>query len=290
MSQATKENAIDKLDNIGLNIMYPDKWYMDCIPDVTECKTLVEFVIKAQKGLFNLKSHLIGTSDVFSHQICTAHFDLTFVNALYSPNHNVILIYPALFLPPLVPENVSEAYEYAAFTTIGHELTHAFDDSGAQYDKYGNKNNWWTVADKMEFEERQKLLVDCYNHLEGAPDILPGKYANGTVTLEENIADLGGLNIALDAYTEYLQEQGYFGSVLEDQQRKFFESYADIWSCKYGEEYIKDRMDGKRPDSHALPQERINGVVMNMDIWYKLYNVTRENKLYLPPEKRTRIW
>lgn len=142
----------------------------------------------------------------------------------------------------------------------------------------------------MEFEERQKLLVDCYNHLEVAPDILPGKYANGTVTLEENIADLGGLNIALDAYTEYLQEQGYFGSVLEDQQRKFFESYADIWSCKYGEEYIKDRMDGKRPDSHALPQERINGVVMNMDIWYKLYNVTRENKLYLPPEKRTRIW
>ena len=99
MSQATKENAIDKLDNIGLNIMYPDKWYMDCIPDVTECKTLVEFVIKAQKGLFNLKSHLIGTSDVFSHQICTAHFDLTFVNALYSPNHNVTRE-NKLYLPP----------------------------------------------------------------------------------------------------------------------------------------------------------------------------------------------
>ncbi len=104
----------------------------------------------------------------------------------------------------------------------------------------------------MAFEDRMQMLVECYNHLEIAPDIMPGTYCNGTVTLEENLADLGGVNIALDAYTEYLQEQGYFGSVLQEQQRKFFESYADLW--------------------------------------YELYGVDRNNMLYLPPERRTRIW
>ena len=116
------------------------------------------------------------------------------------------------------------------------------------------------------------------------------RYCNGTVTLEENIADLGGVNIALDAYTERLTQQGYFGSALQDQQRKFFESYADIWCCLYGKELIESRTGGKRPDKHALPRERVNGIVMNIDLWYDLYNVTRENLLYLPPERRTHIW
>lgn len=116
------------------------------------------------------------------------------------------------------------------------------------------------------------------------------RYCNGTVTLEENIADLGGVNIALDAYTEHLTQQGFVGSVLKDQQRKFFESYADIWCCLYGKELIESRTGGKRPDKHALPRERVNGIVMNIDLWYELYNVTRENLLYLPPERRTHIW
>lgn len=112
----------------------------------------------------------------------------------------------------------------------------------------------------------------------------------GTVTLEENIADLGGVNIALDAYTEHLTQQGYVGNALKDQQRKFFESYADIWCCLYGKELIESRTGGKRPDKHALPRERVNGIVMNIDLWYELYNVTRENLLYLPQERRTHIW
>lgn len=104
----------------------------------------------------------------------------------------------------------------------------------------------------MTFEARQQMLVNCYNHLEIAPEEMPGVYCDGKHTLAENLADLGGMSLALDAYTEHLKEQGYFGSVLQAQQRKFFESYADLW--------------------------------------YELYGVSRNNHLYLPPERRTRIW
>lgn len=142
----------------------------------------------------------------------------------------------------------------------------------------------------MTFEARQQMLVNCYNHLEIAPEEMPGVYCDGKHTLAENLADLGGMSLALDAYTEHLKEQGYFGSVLQAQQRKFLESYADLWCCLYNTQYIEDKTGGTRPDVHALPRERVNGVVMNLDLWYELYGVTRNNHLYLPPERRTRIW
>lgn len=154
--------------------------------------------------------------------------------------------------------------------------------------QYENRENT-SVIGIYDFGRMQQLVA-CYNHLEIAPDLMPGTYCNGTVTLEENIADLGGVNIALDAYTEYLLEKGFAGSALQDQQKKFFESYADLWCCLYGQEYIDSRITGKNPDKHALPRERVNGIVMNIDLWYTLYGVNRNNMLYLPPERRARIW
>ena len=98
---------------------------------------------------------------------------------MYSPQVNAVFIYPALLLPPYMPENVSAACEYAAFVSIGHEFTHGFDNNGSKYDKWGNKRNWWTVADQMAFEDLRDNIVECYSHLELDPVRAPGVYGDG---------------------------------------------------------------------------------------------------------------
>jgi predicted metalloendopeptidase len=237
----------------------------------------------------------MGGKDAFSYQITTNLFsgttltpsDLTLVNAMYSPNHNAVFIYPAILLPPFVPENVSEAYEYASFVCIGHEFTHGFDNDGSQYDKMGNKRNWWTVADKMAFEERRDNIVDCYSHLELDPERIPGVYGNGDRTQGENIADLGGFLAALDAYKAHLEAEGYFGEVLNAQLRKFYESFAHLWCVQYSDAKL-DNIN--KLDVHSHARLRVNGTVMNTDLWYELYGVDRNSILYLPKERRTYIW
>lgn len=296
MSNATKNNALDKLDRMKFYVAYPDQWHKEGLPDITGCKTFVEAVHVLRRSQQWVVSKLLGTQDVFNMAILGtfstedgSHYpmDLSMANAFYEPTVNGTLIYPALLLPPLAQSGISEARIYASFAVVGHEFTHGFDNLGAQYDAAGRKHNWWTVADKMAFEDRQKNLVRCYDNLEADPDLLPGQYGPGERTLPENIADLGGFLIALDAYKEHLEEQGYFGSSYENQLRRFYEGFADFWRLKYSKliaEYFYLH------DTHSLARQRVNGVVMNTDLWYELYDVTRDNQLYLPPERRTKIW
>jgi putative endopeptidase len=295
MSGTTKAYAQDKLQAMKALIAYPDHWFPELFPtleEITACGSFVEEYMKLASSNLAYTLALAGkNADEYRMEAYVARGNqISSLGASYNTKNNTLFISTTMLLPPVIPDGVTEARAYAAFAVAGHEMTHGFDLDGATYDKDGKEKNWWTVADKMAFESRMQQLVECYNHLEIAPDIMPGTYCNGTVTLEENIADLGGVNIALDAYTEYLQEQGFFGSVLQDQQRKFFESYADLWCCLYGKEYIDNRISGDKPDKHALPRERVNGVVMNIDLWYTLYGVNRNNVLYLPPERRTSIW
>ena len=292
MSEATRNNALDKLDACGLFVAYPDQWFMDGVASLTDCSTLVEAVHRCDRGTAILKNHLLGGTDAFSYQITLSQLglsaaDLTFVNASYSASYNAIFIYPALLLPPFLPENVSQAYEYAVFTAIGHELTHGFDTMGSQYDKFGNKRNWWTVADKMAFEERRDKLIDCYDHLEIDPVRAPGLYSDGTATIMENIADLGGFLTALDAYKARLKADGYSGDTYDAQLRKFYESHANIWKVQYSDTKFSTF---PKMDTHSHARLRVNGVDMNTDLWYELYNVDRNCVLYLPPERRTYIW
>ena len=213
--------------------------------------------------------------------------DLTMVNAMYNPKCNSIFMFPGFLLPPLIPENVSLAYEYAALVTIGHEFTHGFDTLGAQYDKDGYKRNWWTVADKMAFEDRRDILVRCYNHLEMDPVRLPGEYGRGERTQTEDIADLGGFLTVLDAYQAYLTANGYTGDTYREQLKKFYESYANVWCVQYSDQKLALL---KEQDAHSCARLRVNGVVMNTDLWYDLYEVDRNKVLYLPPENRAYIW
>jgi predicted metalloendopeptidase len=296
LSETTKNNAIDKMDHYELCVAYPDEWHLDCVSSLTACETLVEAVHINKRNVARLKAELLGGRDLFSSQIIQMLVDsnknlipcdLTLANAMYDPSYNCVFIYPALMMPPFLPEGVSDAYSYAVFSIIGHEFTHGFDTNGAKYDKDGNKHNWWTVADQMAFEERRKNIIQCYNHLELDPERAPGVYGDGERTQTENIADLGGFLAALDAYKARLEKEGYIGKLYDNQLRKFYECYAHAWCIQYDDAKF-DIL--RKSDVHSHARLRVNGVVMNTDLWYKLYDVDRNNILYLPPERRTYIW
>ena len=296
MSATTKNRAIEKLDQINVNVGYPKNWVKEAMVDFSSCSTLVEAARMARKANVALMLSFLG-KDIKTHSfnvllhLNSSHLDLRIVNAFYVPSFNSINIFPAIMLPPLYDIDGHEALQYSVLYIIGHELTHGFDSSGANYDGLGNYRNWWTVQDKMDFEERYQLLIDCYNRLEMSPwdPDYAGRYCPGEQTLTENIADLGGFEIARQAYIEKCQREGYYGVELDNQERKFYQAYANVWRAKYNKTYIEYVLF-TRKDAHAMARERVNGVVMNTDRWYELYNVQWGDNLYLRPEKRTHIW
>ena len=295
MSETTRNNALDKLDKLLYFAGYPDVWYEDCVPDLSTCKSLLEAVQKLKAANLRVLKHLIGTNDVFTLHLVYIYnpktnpfvIDLTVSNAFYVRQYNSFIILPAMMLPPIQRRDISEAHVYGIAEIIAHELTHAFDSNGAKYDGYGRYRNWWTVADAMAFKEEQEKLVECYNSLEYDPIEHSGMFTDGRRTLGENIADLGGFLVTLDAFSKRLTEQGYFGEEYTAQLRKFYESFADMWCMKYSDEKLNSIL---YTDTHSHCRIRTNGVVMNTDLWYELYGVDRNNILYLPPERRTRIW
>ena len=296
MSETTKANALEKLEKMMFCVGSPDVWYQDCLPDLSQCNSLLEAVHKLLVAKTLLYKHLIGTNDGFSNNITGYGYsasgelmvtDLTMVNSYYKREFNAVVILPALMLPPLIRTDYSEAYQYGVIVPVAHEITHGFDSIGSQYDALGRVRNWWTVADKMAFEDEQAKLVKCYNTLEYDPVGHPGQYSNGSFTLAENIADLGGFLIARDAYAKRLEEQGFKGETYDAQLRKFYEAYASVYCMRYSDEKLNMII---QQDNHSHCRLRVNGVVMNTDNWYELYDVDRSDALYLPKERRTYIW
>ena len=296
MSETTRSNALEKLDKMMYFAGCPDTWYPECMPDLSQCKSLMEAVHLLCKANVLLHKKLIGTSDALSdaityirlddHRLPLAN-DLALVNAYYIPPYNSFVILPAMMLPPVANPEASEAFAYGAIVIAAHEITHGFDSDGAQYDCDGRQRNWWTVADNMAFKDRQQKLIQCFNSLEYDPFYFPGQFGNGERTLTENIADLGGFLITQDAYLKRLDEQGFTGENRTAQLKKFYEAFAYIWRAKYSPEKLQLILT---QDIHSHARLRINGTVMNSDMWYDLYDVTRDNMLYLPPERRTYIW
>lgn len=297
LSETTKQNALDKLDHMQLNVAFPDTWHMDCIPALTDCQTMAEAAQRLSAASARLFMTIVGTDEIFTYLLTMSGkdsdgnyvpMDLTLVNAAYQPLHNSVTIYPALLLPPVMPEEgVSEACHYGVFSMIGHEFTHAFDSEGSKYDKYGKNVNWWTVADIMAFQDRQQNLVRTYSTMELDPVRAPLVFCDGERTLSENIADLGGFLTVLDAYMAKLDREGFTGETRNDQIRKFYEAFAHFWCVQYGNNKFEVL---KKSDPHSHARLRVNGVVMNTDLWYELYGVTRDDKLYLPKERRAYIW
>ena len=288
MSSTTKQKAKEKLSAMKFYALYPDNWITAGLPEL-KGNSLYEDMQILRQADGNLKKEFLSHNareDWMNFNLINGQPTYT-INCFYQPRTNTATIFAPFVMSPYYSSENSDATLYAIGTVLGHEITHGFDNNGALYGPTGEDTNWWTVSDKQEYDERTKLLVDCYNHLPGYMDCPGSTFAKGEKTLGENIADLGGLEIALQAYTEKLEKQGYYGDELTKQQKRFFQAFANIHRNKYSVGYNQLLLDN---DVHANDYTRILGPTMNCNRWYELYDVQWGDKNYLKPEKRTHIW
>ena len=205
------------------------------------------------------------------------------VNAYYWPNTNGITFPAGILQPPFFDAKGDFASNYGSIgAVIGHEITHGFDDEGSKFDALGNLKSWWSEADRAAFDERAEGLEKQFDSYEVA-----GRNVNGKLTLGENIADLGGLQMAYDAFLSKLEDGGT--EVIEGYtpEQRFFIGYARSWRESMRPEFSLQLLVS---DPHAPDLYRVNGIVRNLDVFYNTFEVDKNDALYLAPEHRVRIW
>ena len=206
-------------------------------------------------------------------------------NAYYDPTQNQITFPAGILQPPYFDPDADPAANYGSIgATIGHEIGHGFDDQGRKFDGSGKLRDWWTPESAKQYDARAKELVAQYN----AYEPIPGVHIKGELTLGENLGDLGGLEVAYAAYRRYVAKHGepaVIGGLTGDQ--RFFIAYGYSWQRKNREGALRAQL---LTDEHSPAMYRVNGVVRNMDEWYKAFGVKPGDKMYLPPEKRVRVW
>lgn len=283
MSPATKAQAQDKLANFIVKIGYPDTWKDYTNLNIDESLSLLE-------NMQNVSEFM--TRDYISRKVNKPvdknewHMTPQTVNAYYNPTTNEICFPAAILQPPFFDPNVDEAVNYGGIGgVIGHEMSHGFDDQGSQFDKYGNQKNWWTEADKKNFDARTKVLVDYFSKVEA----LPGKYINGKLTLGENIGDNGGLNIAFRAMENEFKANPSAAKTIDGftPEQRFFLSWATVWAGNARPEFIDRQIN---TDPHSPAEARVNAALPQIDAWYKAFNVKKSDKLFIPKNKRAQIW
>ena len=299
LSDGSKQNALDKLDAMVFNVGYPEHWIAAGLPDFSKSQSLLEDIYIIRKARLNLLKAIVGKSraeESFTVVAMDKETHLGIENAFYYSNLNCMNILPFYIEPPFYDTTQSLAINYECLGTVGHEITHGFDSQGALFDKYGDYNPnaiWASQADKDEFDRRTALLVECYASFDVLPDEMPGVKAEGKVTLAENIADLGGQEIAYQAYLNRLSADGYTGSQLKLMKQRFFLAMGEEWRAKYGQFYVDFYAFGKGnpegADGHSMNKERVNGVVSNMDGWYDAFDII-DGALYRAPANRIHIW
>ena len=297
MSDASKQNAIEKLDAMQFNIGAPDEWFEEGLADLSQEQNVLDDVLALRRANINLHCKFVGmpSQKAAFHITMSEGRPLTVVNSFYIGNYNAMFIYPAFVLTPAYSPEVNDAHNYAVMVVWGHEITHGFDTDGARWNKIGDLQDIWASdADRQEFKKRSQQLIDYYSTF----DVMPfetGLKNDGAFTVAENVADLGGFYLAYDSYMKHLKKQGFKGDQLRLQQQRFYEAYAYLWCGKWNVTHAKgrtlgDEANGIEKDNHSLFRERTNGVVTNTDDWYDLFDVKPTDKLYLAPEKRIRIW
>ena len=293
----SKEKAKEKLKAMVFEVFYPDQWYSEALPTL-EGKSLLEDVRTLRQARWALAKKLATTNSLRNEQLTLSYAQLSTDpeyttaatnNAFNVPEANAVMILPANFQAPQYSEDMSDAYLFAVMAIIGHELTHGFDTSGILYDATGQKSgdSWLSKADLAAFEKLGKRLEDCFNKIPYGPE--SGTMNDGQKTLPENIADLGGMEIALEAYTNRLVKEGYTGDELIKQQKRLFQAVANQSRGKNTEEMLTEAY-GREDEQHASDYSRIIGRVKNMDKWYELYGVKEGDKHYVKPEERVHIW
>ena len=279
MGRGTKQQAMEKLSKFTTKIGYPDKWKDYSSVEISST---------------DLASNLMNLAG-FEHNYYLAKLGKPIdrsewmmppqtINAYYNPLMNEIVFPAAILQPPFFNLKADDAVNYGGIgAVIGHELSHGFDDSGSKFDGDGNLRDWWTQADREEFDRRAGLLASQYDTYKPFSDM----NVNGKFTLGENIGDLGGLAVAYHAYQ--LSLGGKPAPVIDglSGDQRFFMGWSQIWRRKYREQELRKRL---LTDPHSPSQYRVIGIVSNMDAFYAAFGIKPGDPMYIAPENRVRIW
>lgn len=281
MNDETKKLAKEKLATFIVKIGYPDKW-----------KSYEGLTIDPEKSLYdNYKQIAIwSTKDEVARKlnkpVDRSEWGMTpqTVNAYYNPTTNEICFPAGILQPPFFDMAADDAYNYGGIgATIGHEMTHGFDDEGRQYDKDGNLRDWWTGNAAEEFQKRANVLADYYDKIEA----LPGLFIKGKQTLGENLADHGGLKVAWAAYKNATAKKPLADKDGFTADQRFFLSYAMTWAESIREERIRNQVN---TDVHAQAKWRVNGCLPHIDQWYEAFHITDKDPMFIPKAERADVW
>ena len=287
MSEATKQKAIEKLENMTMYVGWPTNenrrkdWKMNVPQNRSTAYLDMLDLFKQRSDIIDKKAGSTDESDLF---FAGENYMPSYkANAFCTRIDNSITILSSNLKAPIFDPSKSDAYNYSVMgaTTIGHEITHNFDSEGRKYNKVGKLENWWTAADIKTFEEFEKLMIDNFNGL----TYYGNHKCDGKNTLAENIADLGGLNNAYDAFIKKQTDKGISGAELDRQGREFYRGFAVGWMENPSDEAIDDYEE----DEHAPNFLRVDGNVYLVNEFYRLFNI-QSGKMYLAPDKRIEIW
>lgn len=279
MGDTTKEKALEKLAAFRVKIGYPDTWKSY---DDLDIKNDSYWANAERASIWGMKEMMAKAGKPVDREewLMTPQT----VNAYYNPTTNEICFPAAILQPPFFDMNADDAFNYGAIgVVIGHEMTHGFDDQGRQYDKEGNLKDWWTAEDAERFNERAQVLVDFFDNIE----VAPGVHANGKMTLGENIADYGGLQVAYQAFKKATQTQPLPVADGLTPEQRFFLAYAGVWANNIRPEMV---LYLTKVDVHSLGEWRVNGTLPQINAWYDAFQINEADSMYLAPDKRAAIW
>jgi len=281
MSDSTKVNALLKLNTFYVKVGYPNKWIDMSRLVIDPQKSYLQNIMECRKfwtaySIEHTAGKPVDRDDWYM-------FPQT-VNAYYNPTTNEICFPAGILQPPFFDPQADDAFNYGAIgVVIGHEMTHGFDDQGRQYDKDGNMHDWWAASDGVQFKERTDRYADFFSAIKVLPDL----NANGRLTLGENLADHGGLQVAYTAYKNATKRNPLpvVDGLTADQ--RFFVAYAGVWAGNITEAEIRNRT---KSDPHSLGRWRVNGALPHIDAWYEAFGVKKGDKMYIEKENRLPLW
>lgn len=279
MSDETKAKAQEKLAAIYVKVGYPDQWRDYSALEIKNDSYWAN-ILRSNQFDYDYMLAKAGKPVDKTEWLMTPQT----VNAYYNPTTNEICFPAGILQYPFFDMNADDAFNYGAIgVVIGHEMTHGFDDQGRQYDKDGNLNDWWTAEDSKKFDERARVLVNHFDSIQ----VLPGLYANGKLTLGENIADHGGLQVAFQAYQNAANDKPLAEVDGLTPEQRFFLAYANVWAANIREEQIRLLT---QLDVHSLGKWRVNAALPHIAAWNEAFGIEEGDAMYIAPEQRASIW
>ncbi|MBR6843325.1 MAG: M13 family metallopeptidase [Prevotella sp.] len=281
MDDSTKVNALLKLNTFYVKVGYPDKWTDISALEIDPTKSYYENMQACRKFWHAWRlNHTVGKPVDRDDW----HMTPQTVNAYYNPTTNEICFPAGILQYPFFDMSADDAFNYGAIgVVIGHEMTHGFDDQGRRFDKDGNMHDWWKEEDGKNFTERTDKYADFFSKIE----VLPGLFGNGRLTLGENLADHGGLQVAWAAYKNATKRAPLAEKNGLTADQRFFHAYAGVWAANITDEEIRNRT---KSDPHSLGRWRVNGALPHVDAWYEAFGIKEGDKMFIPKSERLELW